>query len=62
MLYENSIDDKILSIMKGMNFMLGLELGKNKNIPPEFIDLKISILKYKIGYRGEDDDVDNEEK
>ena len=29
MLYEDSMDEKLVNMMRGMNFMTGLGLGKN---------------------------------
>ena len=37
MLYEDELDEQIMSMMHSINFMLRLGQGKNQNGPPEFI-------------------------
>ena len=55
MIYEYKLNLKIVSMMKSMNFMSGMGLGRNQQDPPRFIEQKIPILKYGLGYQGEDE-------
>ena len=41
MIYEDSIEEKMLNMLKGMNFMPGLGLGKNQTGPPEYVEAKL---------------------
>ena len=50
MIYENSMEERVLNILKGMNFILGLGLGKNQTGPPEYVEAKLQILKHGLGY------------
>ena len=49
-IYEDELNPKITTMMKGMNFMLGMGLGKDKKCPSEFIEPKVPISKYRLGY------------
>ena len=51
MIYEDELNSKISSIMKGINFMLGMGLGRDQQGPLEFIKPKVSISKYVLGYQ-----------
>ena len=51
MIYEDELNPKIASMMKGMNFMPGMGLGKEQKGPPEFIEPKVPISKYGLGYQ-----------
>ena len=62
MIYEDSMEEKVLNMLKRMNFMPRLGLGKNQSGPPEFMEAKLQILKYRLGYHGEKDGPDSEEK
>ena len=48
-------------MMRKINFMLGMGLGKNHIGPPEFVERKVLILKYGVGYQGADDFKEEEE-
>ena len=50
-IYEDELNPKISSIMKNMNFMPGIGLGKNQQGASEFIEPKVPILKYRLGYQ-----------
>ena len=50
MIYEDELNPKIASMMKGMNFMPGMGLGKDQQGPSEFIEPKVYISKYGLGY------------
>ena len=54
-LSEDFIDDRVVNMMRGMNFLLSLGIGKNQNALPEFVKLKIPILRYGISYQVEKD-------
>ena len=51
MIYEDELNPKIASMMKGMNFMPGMGLGRNQQGPPEFIESKVPISKFGLGYQ-----------
>ena len=46
MIYEDELNLKISSMMKGMNFMSGMGLGKDQQGPPEFFEPKVPISKH----------------
>ena len=50
MIYEDELNSKISSMMKNMNFMPGMGLWKNQQGPLEFVEPKVPILKYGLGY------------
>ena len=49
-MYKDELDEKIISMMRKMNFMPRMGLGKNQSGPPEFMERKVPILKYGVGY------------
>ena len=51
MIYEDELNPKIASMMKGMNFMPGMGLGKNQQGPPEFVEPKVPKSKFGLGYQ-----------
>ena len=51
MIYEDELNPKIASMMKDMNFMPGIGLEKDQQGPSEFIEPKVSISKYGLGYQ-----------
>ena len=51
MIYEDELNSKIASMMKGMNFIHGMGLGRNQQGLPEFIEPKVPISKFGIGYQ-----------
>ena len=51
MIYEDELNPKISSMMKGMNFIPGMGLGRDQQGPLEFIKPKVSISKYVLGYQ-----------
>ena len=51
MIYEDELNPKIASMMKGMNFVPGMGLEKNQQGPPEFVEPKVHISKFGIGYQ-----------
>ena len=51
MIYEDELNPKIASMMKGMNFVPGMGLEKNQQGPPEFVEPKVPISKFGIGYQ-----------
>ena len=59
MIYKSDINEKVLSMMRSMEFFPGMGLGKNQQGPPEFIKHGAPRLKHGIGYDGE---VDYEEE
>ena len=48
-------------MLKWMNFMPGLGLGKNHTRPPEYMESKLQILKHGLGYQGGKDGPDSED-
>ena len=50
-IYEDELNPKIASMMKSMNFMPRMGLEKNQQGPLEFVEPKVSILKYGLGYQ-----------
>ena len=51
MIYEDEMNYKIASMMKGMNFMPGMGLGKDQQGPAEFIEPKVPISKHGLGFQ-----------
>ena len=51
MIYEDELNPKITSMMKGMNFMPGMGLERNQQGSPEFIEPKVPISKFGLGYQ-----------
>ena len=51
MIYEEELNPKIASMMKGMNFMPGMGLGRNQQGLPEFIEPKVPKSKFGLGYQ-----------
>ena len=51
MIYEDELNLKIVSMMKSMNFMPIMGLGKNQHGPSEFVKPKVPILRYGLGYQ-----------
>ena len=51
MIYEDELNPKIASMMKGMNFMPRMGLRKDQQGPLEFIEPKVPISKYGLGYQ-----------
>lgn len=51
MIYEDELNPKVASIMKKMNFLPGMGLGKNQQGPPEFVEPKVPFLKHGMGYQ-----------
>ena len=49
-IYEDELDERIVSIMRKMNFMPGMGLEKEQQGLPKFIKLKVPISKYRLGY------------
>ena len=57
MIYQSVMNEKVvLNMMRSMEFLPGLSLGKNQQGRPSFIDLGIPRLKYGIGYEEEGSD------
>ena len=52
MIYEDELDEKLLSMMRRINFMPSMGLGKDQSGPLEFVERKMSILKYGVRYHG----------
>ena len=55
MIYEADMTEKVLSMMRSMEFLPSMGLGKNQQGPPEFVEHGTLRLKHGIGYDGEDD-------
>ena len=55
MIYETDMSEKVLSMMRSMEFLSGMGLGRNQQGPPEFMEQEASRLKHGIGYAREDD-------
>ena len=51
MIYEDELNPKITNMMKGMNFMPGIGLGKDQQGPTEFIESKVPISKHGLGFQ-----------
>ena len=51
MIYEDELNPKIASMMKGMNFVPGIGLGRNQQGPPEFVEPKVPKSKFGLGYQ-----------
>ena len=51
MIYEDELHSKIVSMMKSMNFMPIMGLGKNQHGPSKFVKPKVPILRYGLGYQ-----------
>ena len=51
MIYEDELNPKIASMIKGMNFMPRMGLGRNQQGPPEFIEPKVPVSKFGLGYQ-----------
>ena len=62
MIYEDSMEEKVMSMLKGMNFMPGMGLGKDQTGLPEYVEAKLQILKHGLGYQGDKNGPDSEEK
>ena len=41
MIYKDSMEEKVLNMLKGMNFIPKLGLGKNQTGPPKFMEAKL---------------------
>ena len=50
-IYEDELNPKISNMMKNMDFMPRMGLGKNYQGPSEFVEPKVPILKYGLGYQ-----------
>ena len=50
-IYEDELNPKIASMMKDMNFMPGMGLGKDQQGPAEFVEPKVSISKHGLGFQ-----------
>ena len=50
MIYEDELNSKIASMMKGMNFMPGMGLGKDQQGPAEFVEPKVPISKHRLWF------------
>ena len=48
------MSEKVLSMMRSMEFLPGIGLGKNQQGPPEFVERGVPRLKHEIGYGKED--------
>ena len=48
--YEDELNPKIVRMMKGMNFMPGMGLGKDQQGPTEFVEPKVPISKHGLGF------------
>ena len=62
MIYKDSMEEKVMNMLKRMNFILGMGLGKDQTGPPEYVEAKLQILKHGLGYQGEKDGPDSERK
>ena len=62
MIYEDSMEKKVLNIMKGVKFMPGLGLGKNQTGPPQYLKARLQILKHGLRYQGERDGPESKEE
>ena len=51
MIDEDELNLKIASMMKGINFIPGMGLGRDQQGPPEFIEPKVPKYKFGIGYQ-----------
>ena len=51
MIYEDDLNPKIASMMKGMNFVPGMGLERNQQGPPEFVEPKVPKSKFGLGYQ-----------
>ena len=51
MIYEDELNPKITSMIKGMNFMPGMGLGKDQQGPTEFVEPKVPICKHGLGFK-----------
>ena len=51
MIYEDELNPKIASMMKGMNFMPEMGLGKDQQGLAEFIEPKVPISKHGLGFQ-----------
>ena len=45
---------KVLSMMRSMEFLPSMGLGKNQQGPPEFVEHETPRLKHGVGYNEED--------
>ena len=51
MIYEDELNPKIASMMKGMNFMPEMGLGKDQQGLAEFIEPKVPISKHGLRFQ-----------
>ena len=51
MIYEDELNPKIASMMKGMNFVPGMGLERNQQGPPEFVEPKVPRSRFGLGYQ-----------
>ena len=55
MIYEADMSDKMLSMVRNMEFLLGMGLERNQQGPPKFVEQGTLRLKHGIEYDGKDD-------
>ena len=60
-MYEDELDSKVMNMMRKIRFMPDIGLGKNQNGPLEFVERKVLILKYRVGYHGDNDSEEGNE-
>ena len=51
MIYEDELDERVVSMMRTIKFMPGMGLGKDQRGPLRFIERKVPVLKHGVGYQ-----------